>query len=128
MDTHRSEDRQGTSSDMVTWIVTALVCLYLGGTGAVLYFSTGQFASMYDTLNAPLPWATDFVLHQYRWLYPCLFGGAASLAITQQFFVRWKLLNVCISLAVAVVFGAILSQQIVRLLYAPVRHMGEGLK
>ena len=128
MQTHRSEEPQGAPRNVFTWIVTVLVCLYLGWNGVVLYFSTGQFASLYESLNAPMPWSTDFLVHHYRWLYPCLFGAAGSLAITQQFFARSKMINVCISLAVAVVFGTILSQEVVRVLYAPLKVMEERLK
>jgi hypothetical protein len=120
MRTGLSEARQGPANNVFAWIVTILICLYLAWTGFSIYRSTGAFASMYSSLDAPLPWKTDFLIHHYHWLYPCLFGGAGSLVITQHFFVRSKLLNIGISLAAAAVFGMILSEQIVKSLYAPV--------
>lgn len=84
-----------------TWILTILACVYIAGTGIVLYYSTGQFNSMYDSMAAQMTGRAWFIFHCYRWFYPSFFGGASALLITKEFFIRRTWMNVAITLAVS---------------------------
>src|SRR5258708_5180441 len=101
-----------------TWIVAILACSYFAWTAVSLYRSTAAFSDLYISLNSPLKGSTWFVIHNYRWFYPCLFGSAAALIITKQFFVRRRWASIAVSLA-AVVVLQVISGGIVSALYRP---------
>ena len=85
-----------------TWILTILACFYIAGTGIVLYYSTGRFSDLYNSLNVPeFTGPAWFVFHCYRWFYPSFFGGASAFLITKEFFIRRTWMNVAITLAVS---------------------------
>jgi hypothetical protein len=75
---------------------------------------------LYDSLNAPLPGPTWFVIQYYHGLYPSVFGGASALLITKQGFVRDKWIDLGVTLAAALVFGVVVSAGILRALYLPI--------
>ena len=109
---------RGTTS---TWIVTILACLYIAGTGIVLYYSTSRFNGMYDSMNVPEFTGTAwFVFHCYRWFYPSFFGGASAFLITKEFFIRKPWMSVAITLAVSVVIG-MAGERIAFTLYDPIK-------
>jgi hypothetical protein len=86
-----------------TWILTILACLYIAGTGIVLYYSTGRFNDLYNSLNvAEFTGRAWFVFHCYRWFYPSFFGSALALLITKEFFIRRTWMNVAITIAVSI--------------------------
>ena len=111
---------------ILTWSVTILACVYIAWTGGSLYYSTPIFLNMYSSMGVELPLATKVVIAGYRFFYPVLFGGAAALVITKQFFVREKWISVSFTLGAIVVVGLI-SQGIVRALYRPLFDLAEKL-
>src|SRR5215472_7047895 len=103
-----------------TWILTILACFYIAGTGIVLYYSTGQFNSMYDSMAVQMTGRAWFIFHFYRWFYPSFFGGASAFLITKEFFIRRPWMSVAITLAVSVVIG-MAGERIAFTLYDPIK-------
>src|SRR5215467_15103423 len=101
-----------------TWILTILACFYIAGTGIVLYYSTGQFNSMYDSMAVQMTGRAWFIFHFYRWFYPSFFGGASAFLITKEFFIRRTWMSVAITFAVSVAIG-IAGELIAFALYDP---------
>src|SRR5215467_2313350 len=101
-----------------TWILTILACFYIAGTGIVLYYSTGQFNSMYDSMAVQMTGRAWFIFHFYRWFYPSFFGGASAFLITKEFFIRRTWMSVAITFAVSVAIG-IAGEVIAFALYDP---------
>jgi hypothetical protein len=70
-------------------------------------------------MNVQLPALTSFVIHNYQWFCPALFGGAFALVIAKQFFIRDKWQNLIISSA-AVVLVIVVTSGMVHALYLPI--------
>jgi hypothetical protein len=85
---------------VATWILTILACLYIAGTGTVLYYSTSQFNAMYSSMAVQMTGRAWFVFHCYRWFYPSFFGGASAFLISKEFFISKTWMSVAITLAV----------------------------
>jgi hypothetical protein len=117
----------GRPETLSTWIVTILAFAYVAWTGFSLYRSTAAFSNLYNSLDVELWGPTWFLIRNYHWFYPSLFGGASALVITKQFFVREKWISLMITLTVAVVVGFI-GSGIVWALYRPVNDLVEKLK
>ena len=114
------------SGNVLTWIVTILACTYIGWIGISLYYSTPIFINMYTSMGVELSLSLKIFIAGYRWMYPILFGGIATLVITKQFFVRDKWFSVSLTLAAAVAVGLI-GYGIVRTLYQPMFDLIEKL-
>jgi hypothetical protein len=54
----------------------------------LLFHSTGIFGEMLKGLGVRLPFATKFLISNYIWIYPLLFGGAAASLIANETLVR----------------------------------------
>jgi type II secretory pathway component PulF len=81
---------------------------------------------MYKSMGVELPALTRFVLVAYRWVYPPIFLGAATLLIAKQFFVREKWASLAITMAV--VFAVdFMGSEIVQALYRPLLDLTEKL-
>jgi hypothetical protein len=115
LDKSNRSERQGS---VFTWTVTILACVYFAWIGASLYYSTSVFKDMFVSMGVELHGLTLIVIAGYRCSYPILFGGAATVVIAKQFFVREKWVSLTITLAAAVVVDVI-SSGIVRALYSP---------
>src|ERR1043166_613535 len=107
-----------SSQNIFTWFVTILACAYVAWIGIALYRSTPVFAAMFASMGVQLPAATSFVLRNYSWYCPVLFGGAVVLLIVKQFFIRdkWKNLALILATVVLIDFAA---NGIVQALYRP---------
>lgn len=92
----------------------------------MLYLWTPKFIDMYSSMGVELPLPTRIVIAFYRFVYPVLFGGASSLVIAKQFFVREKWVSLSITLA-AIVMVNIISGGTVWALYQPLFDMAEKL-
>jgi hypothetical protein len=88
-----------------TWTATILACAYIVWTGVMLYLSTPRFIDMYTSMGVDLSLSTKLVIGFYRFVFPVLFGGAATLVIVKQFFVREKWVSLSITLAAVVMCG-----------------------
>ena len=115
-----------TPGNISTWTITLLACVYFAYSGFSLYYSTGIFINMFNSMGVDLHLSTKIVIASYHFLYPVLFGGAAALVITKQFFVQQKWINLSITLATAFLVGLI-SNEIVRALYRPIFDLQEKL-
>jgi hypothetical protein len=111
-------DRGERQGSVFTWSATILACAYFAWIGTSLYHSTPVFINMFNSMGLDLHVPTLIVIAGYRWSYPILFGGAATVVIAKQFFVREKWVSLTITLAAAVVVDVI-SSGIVRALYRP---------
>jgi hypothetical protein len=101
-------------------------CVYIAWTAIVLYRSTGVYRDMFASMGIQLPGTTHFIIHNYQWYYPCLFGTMATLVIVKQFFMREKWKNVALSL-LAVVLADLAANGAVQALYRPLLEMIEKL-
>src|SRR5258708_16186571 len=117
-------ERPGTAS---TWTVTIAACVYLAWMVVSLYRSTAVFGKMYVSMDAALQGPSWFVIHHYRWFYPCFLGSVAALLIIKQFFVRRKWVSLTVTLAAVAVLEAV-SNGIVGALYRPLFDLTEKLK
>jgi type II secretory pathway component PulF len=63
----------------------SLICLSVG---FVLSQITPIYRDLFKRLGVELPLTTRFLIANYFWLYPLLFGGLALLAIAKEFWVR----------------------------------------
>jgi uncharacterized membrane protein YsdA (DUF1294 family) len=81
---------------------------------------------MFASLGVELGIATRLVIGAYRLAFPILFGGAAGVVLTKQWFVRDKWANVSFSLGVAFVVDFV-GGLIVQSLYAPLLDLVEKL-
>ena len=81
-----------------------------------------MFKSMGVELS-PLP---RLVIATYHFSFPIVFGCAAALVITKQFFVRQRWVSLSITLGTAFVIGMI-SNEITRALYRPLFDLTEKL-
>jgi hypothetical protein len=109
-----------------TWTATVLACAYIVWSGTMLYLATPNFINMYSSMGVDLPLATRIVSAVYRFAYPLLFGGATALIIAKQFYVRAKWINLCITLASALVVD-IISRGTIWALYRPLFDVMEKL-
>jgi hypothetical protein len=109
-----------------TWTITLLACAYFAFAGISLYYSTGVFINMFNSIGVELPPATKLVIATYHFSFPIVFGGAAALLITKQFFVRQKWVSLSITLGTAFFIGMI-SNGIYRALYRPIFDLTEKL-
>ena len=118
--------KAGSSRSILTWLVTIAACAYIAWIGITLYRSTGAFAAMFESIGMQLPAATSFVVHNYQWYYPSLFGGAVALVIAKQFFIpdKWKNLALTFASLVLADFGA---NGVIRALYRPLFDLTEKL-
>jgi hypothetical protein len=115
-----------TPGNISTWIITLLACAYFAFSGISLYYSTGVFLNMFNSMGVELHLSSKIVIASYHYLYPVLFGGAAAVVIIKQFFVQQKWINLSITLATAFLVGLI-SNEIVRALYRPIFDLQEKL-
>jgi hypothetical protein len=121
LDKSDGSERPGS---VLTWTATILACAYFTWIGASLCYSTSVFKNMFVSMGTELHGPTLIVIASYPWLYPILFGGAATVVIAKQFFVRRKWVNLTITLGTAVVVDVI-SSGIVRALYRPLLDLME---
>lgn len=119
-------DNINPPTNILTWTVTILACVYIGWLGVSLYYSTSIFINMYMRMGVDLPLSTKIVIGFHRVMYPILFGGLAALVITKQFFVRDKWISVSVTLAVTVA-TSLISEGMVRALYRPLFEMADKL-
>jgi hypothetical protein len=94
--------------------------------GTALFLSTRIFINMYSSMGVDLSFSTRIIISFYRVLYPVLFGGAATLVIAKQYFVREKWANVSATLG-TVLAANIVSNAIAIGLYQPLRDLMEKL-
>ena len=109
-----------------TWIATLVACVYVIWIGVSLYQTTGIFMNMLASMGMELGSAIKLLMGTYKVFYPALFGGAASLIVVKQFFVRDKWANLSVTLGIAVAIDFV-SAGIVRALYSPILDMVEKL-
>ncbi len=114
------------AGNISTWTITLLACAYFAFSGISLYYSTGVFINMFNSMGVELPPLTRFVVATYHFSFPIVFGGAAALVITKEFFVRQKWVSLSITLGTAFVIGMI-SNEITRALYRPLFDLTEKL-
>jgi len=77
-----------TPGNISTWTITLLACAYFAFSGISLYYSTGVFSNMFNSIGVELPPLTRLVIATYHFSFPIVFGGAAVLVVIKQFFVR----------------------------------------
>ena len=111
---------------MATWVATVFACVYIAWTGTSLYYSTSIFIKMFTGMGLELHTPVLMLIAGYRWLYPVLFGGAAVLVVTKQYFVRENVVSLTITFVITVIV-VILSGGIVRALYQPLFDLIEKL-
>jgi hypothetical protein len=114
------------SQNVLTWFLTILACTYIAWTGVNLYRSAAAFGAMFVSMNLQLPTPTGFVVNNYQWFCPGLFGGALALVVAKQFFIRNKWQNITVTCA-ATIFVMIVGSAMVQALYRPVFDMIEKL-
>lgn len=81
---------------------------------------------MFASMGAQVPVVTSFVIGNYQWFCPGLFGGAVALVIAKQFFIRNKWQNVTTTCA-AMVFVVLANSAMVHALYRPLFDIMEKL-
>jgi hypothetical protein len=118
--------QRDSSQDILNWFVTILACAYIAWIGITLFQSTTAFAAMFASMGVQLSAATIFVMHNYFWYCPVLFGGAVALLIAKQFFIRDKWKNLALTFA-AVVLIDFVANGIVQALYRPLFEIMEKL-
>ena len=119
-------DHAGRSQAILTWLLTILAGVYIAWTGVNLYRSAAAFGAMFASMGVQLPAVTGFVVSNYQWFCPALFGGAVALVIAKQFFIRDKWQNLAVTLA-ASIFVAIIGGAMAQALYRPLFDMIEKL-
>jgi hypothetical protein len=111
---------------IVSWITTVAVLFYIAWAGTTLFNTTRTFGDMFASMQVQLPLATAFVVGNYRWFYPFIFGGAAVFVVAKQFFVRQKWVRLGFTAAVALSVYLV-SWEVVIALYAPLEAISEKL-
>jgi hypothetical protein len=116
--------RNNRGGPILTWSVTIVACAYIAWIGITLYRSTGAFRGLFASLNAQLPAVTSFVVNNYQWYYPGLFGGAVALLLAKQFFIRdkWKSLALTFATIALAHFAA---NGVIQALYRPLFEMAQ---
>jgi type II secretory pathway component PulF len=81
-------ERRNLIGEVFAWAVSVLVSLICLFVGLVLSRTTPVFRELFQGLGVELPLTTRFLIANYFWLYPSLFGGLAILSIVKEFRVR----------------------------------------
>ena len=81
-------ERRNLAGEIFAWALSVLVSLICLFVGLVLSRTTPIFRDLFQGLGVELPLTTRFLIANYFWLYPSLFGGLAILAIAKEFRVR----------------------------------------
>lgn len=120
-------DPNGKIVTGLTWMVAIIAATYLGWLGFSLYRATAAFNDLYDSLNANLGGRAGFFIHNYRWICPLVFGGAAILVCAKEFFLRQNWLRLMITIGTASALGE-LANGLAFLLYSPAFDQIQKLK
>jgi len=73
---------------MLAWLAALLVSLLCFNACFILFRSTRVYRELFNGLGIQIPLVTRFLLVNYFWLYPLLFGGIVILLITKVLTVR----------------------------------------
>jgi TRAP-type C4-dicarboxylate transport system permease small subunit len=119
-------EKAGRSQAILTWLLTIAVCAYIAWMGVDFYRSAGVFRAMFASMGISMPVVTLFVIGNYQWFCPLLFGGAVALVIAKQFFIQNKWQNITATFAMAV-FVNLASTAMVHALYRPLFDILERL-
>jgi len=120
-------DPDGKIVTGVTWVVATIAVIYLAWLGFTLYRTTAAFDDLYADMNANLWGRTWFFIHNYRWVCPLVFGGAAILVFAKEFFLRQNWLRLAITVGTVSILGE-LANSLATLLYSPIFDPVEKLK
>ncbi|MGE5322187.1 MAG: hypothetical protein ACM3SW_04970 [Actinomycetota bacterium] len=113
------ERKQNTGPGIVSWIATIAACCYFAWIGFSLYRLTAASVNLFANNAVELRQGTLFLVANYRWYYPMLFGCAAALVLAKQLFVPSKWPNIALTVTIAFVV-ALAGNQILSSLYQPV--------
>jgi len=111
---------------VLTWTLSLVACAYSLWMGAALFLSTRAFVNIYSSLGVELSFSTRTLFGFYRILYPVLFGGAATLVIAKQYFVRDRWANISVTLGTALAADFV-RNMIFSSLYWPILDLMEKL-
>jgi len=113
------ERKQNRGPGGASWIVTIAACCYFAWIGFSLYRLTAVSVNLFANNAVEMRQGTLFLVANYGWYYPMLFGGAAALVLAKQLFVPARWPNIVLTVTIAFVV-ALAGNQIQSSLYQPV--------